>query len=258
MINTDTLKSKLREILNELGLRNQEIDLYIASLVAGPASIARLADILGLSRPNIYKLVAGLEKVGLVKFSQRKKYSRKLSVEPPVVIIEKMRLRNKRITLLTNDASDLMPRLSDIYFQDSQLTNVKILKSDYDYVQAVNEMIEKAVTEICFFGSFDHFLKTVTFENFNNFTRLRSGRNLVSRTLIFESENYENLKLNEFIDNRIIKIIKNFNQFKTSFQISQDVAIIWQPVAPLAILIEDKYIVEMFRSIFEFMWRQTE
>lgn len=42
--------------------------------------------------------------------------------------------------------------------------------------------------------------------------------------------------------------------FVTGFMLYANKVIIWQPKAPLAVLIEDEYIVEMLRSIFETLW----
>ncbi len=59
--------------LKELGLSDLEADLYVISLKLGPAQLSEVAKHLGISRPNVYKLIKSLEKNNLVKFSQKEK-----------------------------------------------------------------------------------------------------------------------------------------------------------------------------------------
>jgi hypothetical protein len=40
----------------------------------------------------------------------------------------------------------------------------------------------------------------------------------------------------------------------TSFQLFANKVIIWQPKAPVAILIEDQYVIAMLKSIFDKLW----
>jgi hypothetical protein len=40
----------------------------------------------------------------------------------------------------------------------------------------------------------------------------------------------------------------------TAFQLFGKKMILWQPEAPLAILIEDEYLISMFRTIFYSLW----
>ena len=81
--------------LAELGLHESESNLYITSLTLGPSTIASLAEHLVIPRPNVYKAIAGLEKHGLAKYSERKRYTRTFVVEPPTVVLEKLRIKEK-------------------------------------------------------------------------------------------------------------------------------------------------------------------
>ena len=42
------------------------------------------------------------------------------------------------------------------------------------------------------------------------------------------------------------------------FQIFANKVIFWQPLAPLAIVIEDKYLVEMMESILDNLWERAK
>lgn len=47
--------------------------------------------------------------------------------------------------------------------------------------------------------------------------------------------------------------IKKHNQFTTSFQIFANKAALWQPKAPLAVLIEDENLIQIFKGAFEYL-----
>ena len=56
---------------------------------------------------------------------------------------------------------------------------------------------------------------------------------------------------------RETRVLKTAQPFVTLFQLYANKALIWQPKAPLAILIEDEYIVQMLRSVFDVLWKQS-
>lgn len=258
MANQIYLKKNLYSALLEIGLRENEIDLYTTSLAVGPATVASLAEYTGITRPNIYKIISTLEKHGLTNFSQRKKHSRKFVVEPPSVLLKKLREKKDEIVEITDKVTDLMPDLYSLYHQGENPTKIRLLKTEEEYISAVTQMLNETKFEICFFGSFDDFVSTVTLKIFEKFTDLRLNRNILSRTLILPSKYGVILKSKEKSENREIRVISNDLHFNTSFQLSLHSVIIWQPIGSLAILIQDEYIVAMFRSIFEMQWKQSE
>lgn len=253
-----SVKQGLYSALKEIGLKDNEINLYTTALSLGPAPIAKLAEILAMPRPNVYKLIFELERHGLTNFSQRKKHSRKFFVEPPTSILSNLQKRKENVIKVTEKITGIMPDLYSLYHQGEGATKIKILKTEKEYITAVTEMINEVKSEICFFGSFDNFLNTITQETFIRFTNLRISRNILSRTLILPSEYYGELKLKCNEDLRDIRTLNLKNDFITSFQLSSHSVIIWQPEGSLAIWIQDEYVVAMMKTIFECLWQQSK
>lgn len=252
------MKRDLHSALKEIGLKDNEINLYTAALSLGPTSIARLAETLAIPRPNVYKLIFGLEKHGLANFSHRKKHSRKFFVESPTTILLNLQKRKENISKVTENITSVMPDLYSLYHQGAGATRVKILKTEKDYITAVTEMINEVKSEICFFGSFDNFINTITQDTFIRFTDLRISKNVLSRTLILPSKYYSELKSKCKEDLRDIKTLNLSNDFITSFQLSSHSVIIWQPEGSLAIWIQDECVVAMMKTIFECLWQQSK
>ena len=97
--------------LKELGLTDYEANLYIISVKLGPTPIKKLAEILQISRPNVYKVIKGLEKYGLTKFSDKEKFSRNFIVEPPTIVLEKLREKREKLAEIDRNYTVNLPEL---------------------------------------------------------------------------------------------------------------------------------------------------
>jgi sugar-specific transcriptional regulator TrmB len=251
------LKENLYTALKEIGLTEQEINLYTLSLYLGPASIAQLAKQLGIPRPNAYKLIAALESHGLAKFSERKRFSKTFAVEQPSSITKILRQKKESIARIDQEVTALMPELYTLFHQGGTPTNVKILKSQEEYLETVGEMLNEVDREIRFLGSFDDFIGSITPHTFQRFTSLRIERGIMSKTLVLPTEHYADLKKSEKDSLRELRMLKKSPAFRASFQITKHKVLVWQPITPIALLIEDEYIVEMLNALFTILWDQA-
>ncbi len=258
MQNQKELKENLYTTLKEIGLTEQEINLYTLSLFVGPAPITQLAKLLGIPRPNVYKLIAGLEMHGLANFSERKRFSKTFVVEQPSALTKILRHKKESISRLDQEVTSLMPELYSLFHQGETPTNVKIIKDQHDYISIVEEMLNEVDREIRFLGSFDDFIGSITPHTFERFTSLRIERGIIAKTLILPSKHIDDLKKTEKDALRELRILPQSLSFRASFQISKHKVLIWQPIAPIALLIEDEYIVEMLNALFSILWEQAK
>lgn len=81
----------------------------------------------------------------------------------------------------------------------------------------------------------------------------RRRRGIKGRLLALPSEQANSKKVQDQSELRETRILK-LAIFDASFQIFGKKAILWQPLAPLALLIEDECIVTMLKAIFEGYW----
>ena len=248
------LKENLYTTLKEIGLTEQEINLYTLSLFVGPAPITKLAYHLGIPRPNVYKLIAGLEKHGLANFSERKRFSKTFVVEQPSVLTKILRQKKESISRLDQEMTAIMPELYTLFHQGETPTKVKIIRDQHDYISIVEEMLNEVERDIRFLGSFDDFINSITPNVFEKFTSLRIERGIVAKTLILPTKHYSDLKNKEKDALREVRILKKSPLYRASFQITKHKVLIWQPMTPIALLIEDEYIVDMLNAIFFILW----
>ena len=257
MFTKNELKEQLYTALKEIGLSEQEMDLYVLSISHGPAPISVLAHELGVSRPNVYKLIRALEEVGLAKFSERKKYARTFIVESPALLLKKLQEKKEGINLLTHTVTGLMPDLYGLYQQGENQTKVKVLRTEQEYISAVTELLNQIDHEVRFFGSFDDFMGTVTIEGFRKFTSLRIERGITSKTLILPTKHETEFKNARQDALREMRVLRGSMPFNASFQLSKHAVIVWLPATPLALFIEDDSMAGMLNAIFDLLWRNS-
>lgn len=258
MLSKNELHQSLSGSLKELGLSEPEANLYIVSLSVGPASIATLAKHLGISRPNVYKVIIELEKHGLAKYSENKRWGRTFIVEPPAVLVHKVREKRDSLGKMDGYLTSLMPDLNALYHQGETATKIKILEGK-DWIRYWMEMMEQnAKEELMFFGSMDDFIGYIGWDGLAELTRERMRRDIVLKTLILPGEKASEIMMRPTEEIRDTRILKGASPFATSFQIFLGKVMIWQPKAPLAVLIEDQYIVEMLKSMFNLLWERSD
>jgi len=250
----DALKKSLYNSLKELGLAEMEINLYVVSLFLGPSNLSAIAKNMGISRPNVYKVIRGLEAHGLVKFSEKSKYARTFMVESPAVVLEKLREKRERMSQLDHGLVSSLPDLLTLYHQEESATKIKVLQGREQYLKIFNEILEQEKKEIQYFGSAEDFVKFISMAAENEWIKKRVKKNIIIKTLLLPSELSTQFKSRDKEELRETKILKGLWPFSTSFQLFANKVIIWQPKAPLVVLIEDQYIVEMLKSIFYKLW----
>ncbi|MBI2410644.1 MAG: hypothetical protein HYV32_01980 [Candidatus Kerfeldbacteria bacterium] len=257
MITYHELHQQLYNSLTELGLTENEMKLYTLSLFHGPRPVAQLAQLMGIPRPNIYKLIVGLEAYGLAHFSHRKRYTRTFVVEPPSALLEQLRKKREQIVKLDQTVTMLMPDLYALYHQGETPTKIQILSGAHQYEKAIREMFDEVKDELYFFGSVSHFIDSVSPQVFSRLTERRIERQICLKAMMVDEPHVQELIQRAKEELREVKLLPQDKQCITSFQLSAHTALIWQPAAPLAVRIQDEYIVAMLKLLFEQVWSST-
>lgn len=256
MISKTELRKNLYTSLMELGLTEGEANLYITSLALGPVGIAVLAEHVAMPRPNVYKVITGLEKRGLAKFSERKKYARTFVVEPPTRVLELLRKKREVVAVLDQTLVGAMPDLLAQYHQGESPTKIKIFQGRDEYIHIFFQVLEETKGPIAFFGSADEFINLISWGTEELWIKKRVEKGIHINVLLMPGHDAALLESTDETDMRTTRIYRGKAPFVTGFMLYGNKVLIWQPKAPLVVLIEDQYIVEMLRSIFEEMWER--
>jgi HTH-type transcriptional regulator, sugar sensing transcriptional regulator len=255
MLSQNEMKEIVSDSLDQLGVGKEESALYSLSLAIGPTSVASLAARLGVSRPQAYKLIAGLEKQGLADFSSRKKFSRTFVVESPSKLQEALRRHQRKTGEADQRLSFSMPDLLAAYQQGSSLASVRILQGKDQFLKVFFQSVEEAANkEIIVMGSAKDFIAFVSWAEERRWIADRIRLNVRLRALLFPSEDTQTLASADNGELRETRILRDVAPFSCLFMAYANKTILWQPHAPMAIQIEDSYLTEMMRSIYEGMW----
>ncbi|MFA5871820.1 MAG: helix-turn-helix domain-containing protein [Parcubacteria group bacterium] len=254
----DELKKSLYKGLKELGLSEAEINLYVISLKLGQTSIVNVARHMGISRPNVYKVIFSLEKHGLAKFSEKGKYARAFMVESPTFVLEMIRKKREDMSEIDHNLVSSLPDLLTKYHQGQAPTKVRVLQGKEHFLKIFNQSLEEENKEVLFFGATEDFIGFISWTEERKWITKRVKRNIFVKVLTLPGkEGAEILRPQDQAELRETRILKGTWPFMTSFQLFANKVVIWQPKAPLALLIEDQYIVEMLKSMFDFMWEKS-
>lgn len=256
MLSQNEIRSNLYKSLTELGLTEHELNLYTISLTLGPTTVAKLAESLAIPRPNVYKVIEGLVRQGLARGAPAKKYKKLFVVESPSIISDLLRKKRDLFTSLDREVIGAMPDLLAMYKQGAQSSSIRMLEGEEQFIEAFDQIIEQA-RESEFFGSAEDFVGFISWAKEQAWIQRRLKNGVRIKCLLFPGPVATTLQKDDANQLREIRILKGIRPFATSFQLFANKVIIWQPKAPLAILISDEYIVQMLRNIFYSFWEKT-
>lgn len=258
MLSQNELKEILSTSLAELGLNDQEINLYVVSLKLGPSSIMKLSEVIHVSRPNVYKLIARLELFGLARFSTRRKNSKVFTVESPAVIADLLRHKDEEINRQSRLLTQSMPDLLGLYQQGDLPASLKVFEGISACREAFFRIFDETKDKLFYFGSVKDLFDFVNVDPEESWMKKRIEKKVFIDVLVLPSDEANKLRLKDATQLRETRIIKNASPFTSSFYIYGKKLIFWQPKAPIAILIEDENITSMMMSIFLMLWNQTK
>lgn len=257
MISQKELQETLYDSLAELGLTENERALYVLSLSFGPTTITKLARHLNVPRPNVYKIIEGLESAGLAKFSERKRFLRTFVVEPPTRIPELLQKKREQIALFGQRVTHAMPDLLALYSQGELPTSIKIIQGTEGYLKLFYQILDEEKKCVDFFGSVEEYLAFLPQADQDRWTKKRLAQQTRVRVIALRGPEATRLSGIATEQLREVRWLSDDTKFESAFQLFANKVVVWQPRAPLALLIEDQYIVKMLRVMFEVIWRNA-
>lgn len=243
--------------LKELGCSEQEIEVYTTSLILGPSPIQDISARLSIARPNIYKLIHGLEEKGLAQFSEKKKYARNFLVVSPAIVLERFRAKKDSIDNEARDLSLALPDIMTLYQQGDMPAKVKVLDGKDQFLRVFWSILDEGKSPLRFAGSADEFINFISWGEERKWIKERVRRNLFINVLLVPGADATTLRSRDEKEMRETRFFTGVKPFSTGILLFGNKATLWQPKAPSVVLIEDELIVEMFQIIFDKLWGEA-
>lgn len=241
-------KNKLTKILINLGLSENEAKVYFASLSLGPSTILKIARTAEIKRTTVYSVVESLRQKGLMNIELRG-WKKLYTVESPEKL--KFILENKK-----NELQDSMPEFMAMQNLKESGSFIKY----YEGLESIKSIYEGLLKDI---KSGEDYLVIGNQEQwfnldkkyFLNFIKRRAKLNIKIRMLLQDSKIAREHKKIEKNYNEKIKILPSKINLTTNLVIIPRKIVIHQLTPPImAMVIENKNIIQMHREFFEIMW----
>ncbi len=232
--------------LEEYGLSKNEAKIYIECLILGTTTVYNLSNSTKLPKSTCYDTLHSLEKKGLVFCIIKSKKKNYEATDPAKLIFlldekkEKMKSSVNKLQKLKN-ASSKKPKIQ--MYQGK--TGMKTI---------LEEIIN--LEEIKVFGNFNKFKEYFQFYS-SLFVDKRVKKNIFCRLIEEKSKENINLSKKDKKELRKTKFLKSLRNVSTELFISEDKTAIFKlhENEPLGILIEDKEISNLFKIMFEEIWK---
>ncbi len=192
---------EIKKILEQLGLSGKRVDVYLATLELGSASVIDISKKSAVKRTTCYDILQDLMREGLV--SETVKGKKRLFVgEDPEKIQRQLRQKEKLF-------SEILPQLQSIHNIRGSKPKIRFYEGKEGILEAYMDTL-KYKTEIIGFASED-MMKLFGMEKSLEYIEMRKKRGIWSKAIIpstgfimgeFASKDMEHMRITKLIDSK--------------------------------------------------------
>lgn len=246
--------------LQEFGLNDKEIVIYLSLLKYGPNTIMDLARKTGIKRSTTHNNVEELIKKGLV--SQTNYGERRMVIaEDPDKLKFLLEQRKWEVSKLERNMDGIVNSIYEMVpkARENTFSEVKFYQGEKGFKEVCQRSLDKAKGEILFISNLNEWYKVYTKEyDEQHYVPTRIKKKLKLRMLAIESDLTVGMKKNDNKVNRETRFMKKDNNFNSTIIIyNNEVSIMTSSEPYTAILIQDKEVYQTFLSIFKTVWESA-
>jgi len=245
---------KLKLIFIEIGLGEDEAEVYLINLKLGPATVLQISKKTNIIRATLYKILSRLESKNLV--SQIEKDGRTYFVaEDPQMVIERLKDEEIRKHKALETANNILDDLNQI---TKKMDHPKV--GLFEGQKAIAELFlmptqTPGVKEILIMIDFDSLFSYMPEKSGIRFRDQRLEKGITLK--ILRRHNTKAFRVPEHDEEEMREkrfLNDNFNLEAGFIIFGNKVAIITTPGEPFGILIESKYFSDTMHSVFNHLW----
>ena len=250
-------KNNFTSQLLRLGLSDAQAKLYLSLLELKEATVVELAKLSGLGRPTIYDNANQLEELGLLNWVVVKG-KKKLSVEKPDTLHDMLKQKEKLV-------EDLVPRLENIYEKNPSTASVKFYRGEEGARHLAQVILASKDKKILTIGDYHRIFGMFTNNYLRNFWEKRVRKNIKALTLFNHTDMESLMKNPDFSHmgnikyNREARIMPKGIELEVVHTIVDDQVLLWSSEDDsYYFLFKSKGHADSIRSMFKFIWKQSE
>lgn len=247
--------TNLEAEIKKLGLSDKEAKVYLTSLELGQAPVAEIAAHSGIVRVTAYVILEGLRKKGLIStFLKGKKTY--FSAEPPERLKNLFKVEEKRLQESFSDLKKILPELHRLYEIKGERPKVRFFEGKDGINSLQEDILKTRVKSIEEIIPLDEAYKNFPPGEADHRGKMYKKLRNVKFRIIYTSKKGEILPRDNKIE-RSVKFIK-----PALFPISAEVIlfgnktiIIVTKKKDFAVVLEDHFITNTLRTIFNLLWK---
>ncbi len=244
-------KDLLKQVLTYPGLSKKEAEVYLTSLEVYKPTPLNVSKETYLPRPTIYRIMEDLVEKGLMGKVKEGKHTIYVP-EDPRVLVEKLRLQSSSI-------QNVMTELHELATVYRSRPTVRFFEGPEGVKRIFQDILLLDDKELLAFSSIKELLKALP-EYYSTFMKTRIKRKICAR--IISPKDEEGIKLSEVAEKeyREIKFISDALAKKLGvigghvFIYADHVALISFDQDQTSVIIENKALANVQRSLFEIAW----
>jgi sugar-specific transcriptional regulator TrmB len=243
---------KLLISLTEFGLDQNEAKVYLAALTLGATTVLKISKSTDVKRTTVYELITSLIHKGLMK-KEIKGFKTLYTAEHPEHL--ESTLDAKRAVL-----SRVLPELEGMYNLKGGESTMKY----YEGLKAIKNLYDELLTDLKphdFYYAISNIAEWQGLDEtffIEKHVERRAPMRIETKLLFTDSPTAQKRKLTEKNFNEQVRIISKDASIHVDLVVTPYKLVMFQLNQPLvAIVIENKAMIEMHKSLFEMLWRSS-
>ncbi|GEM_PF-89047 len=115
---------RAKKILEEFGLSDKEIAVYLVLLSMGPSPVRKIADAAGVNRGTTYDALVSLQKQGVVSYYHKAKHQYFVA-EDPAALVRLIEKKKSELRDLESGVKEVVPELRSLWSEIEERPAVK-------------------------------------------------------------------------------------------------------------------------------------
>jgi sugar-specific transcriptional regulator TrmB len=247
----------MRQTLKQLNFSGKEIDVYLAALKLGSASITELAKRAKIKRPTTYVILEKLKEMGLISMSVRQK-KRIFAVQKPDKLLKIIDLEKEKLNEKEKELKNILPELKSLTKKNTLVPIIKYYEGKEGVWNILDDLFESE--QDTFMISTGKAYDVLGFKRIIKDV-IEKRRKIGTTAYIISDHHPEQIK--EYRKGKTL--FRQYRFLPETIELDSIVYIYAGKIAlvffkePLSgVIIENKELFQVFKFMFENLWKELE
>ena len=247
----------MRQILKQLNFSEKEIDIYLAALKLGSASVTELAKSAEIKRPTTYVILEKFKQMGLISFS-RKKDKKIFFAENPEKLLQLLEEEKETLLAKEEKLKNSLPKLKALRKKDTIVPTVKYYKGKEGVWSILNNIMNSK-----------HDSRMITSgKAFDVLGKKRIQRDVLQKRKQIGTKSYiisdhdphqiDTYRKKELLFREFRFLPETIDLNSLVYIYENKIALVFLKVPLSGIVIENKELSSVFKFMFDSLWKKLE